>query len=466
VLLGTGRLAQALLLEAARWWHFGAPESQLTSDLRIRVVASDAEAVCAAFRSRYPASTRTVSLEPLALDPLQPADVDAIPVAPPATPWGAYVCVDADDAYRLMVADRYGARVGDRHDGAIVVAISALGVASEAPTAQLSLTVPDRPPIVGLGVDDRGGLDVEHLGRTEALARTIHGDYEGFMRDKGWTDAPALAPFDSLEERFRESNRRQARDFDAQLTACLLRTTRLVDWDRVKDFDPAAVEVMAALEHASWVDERLVGGWHLGPVRDDDAKQHPDIVDWSALADARREIDREFIRRRPHVLARIGEQAVPHPARAVLARLLHERYRTTTGDERGWDALPDEDRAASLAFVDAIPTKLLMIGRHIVERDGESPLHALREDEIELLAQAEHERWAAFRARRGWRLGSRRDESARAHPDLLPWSELPDDVREIDRELIRAMPASLEVVGLATRRIPTVPGPASSHRPS
>ena len=466
VLLGTGRLAQALLLEAARWWHFGAPESQLTSDLRIRVVASDAEAVCAAFRSRYPASTRTVSLEPLALDPLQPADVDAIPVAPPATPWGAYVCVDADDAYRLMVADRYGARVGDRHDGAIVVAISALGVASEAPTAQLSLTVPDRPPIVGLGVDDRGGLDVEHLGRTEALARTIHGDYEGFMRDKGWTDAPALAPFDSLEERFRESNRRQARDFDAQLTACLLRTTRLVDWDRVKDFDPAAVEVMAALEHASWVEERLVGGWHLGPVRDDDAKQHPDIVDWSALADARREIDREFIRRRPHVLARIGEQAVPHPARAVLARLLHERYRTTTGDERGWDALPDEDRAASLAFVDAIPMKLLMIGRHIVERDGESPLHALREDEIELLAQAEHERWAAFRARRGWRLGSRRDESARAHPDLLPWSELPDDVREIDRELIRAMPASLEVVGLATRRIPTVPGLASSHRPS
>ena len=313
VLLGTGRLAQALLLEAARWWHFGTPESQAASELRIHVVAPDAEAVCAAFRKRFPASIRTVGLEPLALDPLQPADVDAIPVVPAGLPWGAYVCVDADDAYRLMVADRYGSRVGDRDDGAIVVAISALGVASRT-GARLSLTVPDRPPIVGLGVDDRGGLDVEHLGRTEALARTIHGDYERFMRDKGWTDAPALAPFDSLEERFRESNRRQARDFDAQLTSCLLRTTRLVDWDGVKDFDPAAIEVMSALEHASWVEERLMAGWRLGPERDDDARQRPDIVDWTTLAEARREIDREFIRRRPHVLARIGEQAVPYPS--------------------------------------------------------------------------------------------------------------------------------------------------------
>ena len=287
------------------------------------------------------------------------------------------------------------------------------------------------------------------------------------MRDKGWTDAPALAPFDSLEERFRESNRRQARDFDAQLTSCLLRTTRLVDWDGVKDFDPAAIEVMSALEHASWVEERLMAGWRLGPERDDDARQHPDIVDWTTLAEARREIDREFIRRRPHVLARIGEQADPpiRQGRSSPAFSTRDIGRPPATSAAGTHC-PTRTRAASLAFVDSIPTKLLMIGRHIVDADGESPPHVLREDEIELLAQAEHDRWAAFRARWGWRFGSRRDESAKAHPNLVPWSELPDDVREIDRELIRAMPTSLTVVGLATRRIPTVPGPASSHRTS
>jgi hypothetical protein len=75
-------------------------------------------------------------------------------------------------------------------------------------------------------------------------------------------------------------------------------------------------------------------------------------------------------------------------------------------------------------------------------------VHEFSADEIELLAEMEHERWTAERRSHGWRWGPRRDPEDRASPDLAGWSELPEAVKELDRQAVRSIPRLLSLVGL------------------
>lgn len=61
----------------------------------------------------------------------------------------------------------------------------------------------------------------------------------------------------------------------------------------------------------------------------------------------------------------------------------------------------------------------------------------------ERLAEHIHDVWAKQRIAEGWRHGPRRDDEARTHPGLVPYSELADSEKEYDRqtatETIRAI---------------------------
>lgn len=51
----------------------------------------------------------------------------------------------------------------------------------------------------------------------------------------------------------------------------------------------------------------------------------------------------------------------------------------------------------------------------------------------EFLAENVHEVWSAQRIAEGWRYGEKRDDDARLHPGLLPYSELDEKEKEYDR---------------------------------
>ena len=51
----------------------------------------------------------------------------------------------------------------------------------------------------------------------------------------------------------------------------------------------------------------------------------------------------------------------------------------------------------------------------------------------EFLAENVHEVWSAQRIAEGWRYGEKRDDNARLHPGLLPYSELDEKEKEYDR---------------------------------
>jgi len=51
----------------------------------------------------------------------------------------------------------------------------------------------------------------------------------------------------------------------------------------------------------------------------------------------------------------------------------------------------------------------------------------------EYLAENVHEVWSAHRISEGWSYGEKRDDKARLHPGLVPYSELSDEEKEYDR---------------------------------
>lgn len=52
----------------------------------------------------------------------------------------------------------------------------------------------------------------------------------------------------------------------------------------------------------------------------------------------------------------------------------------------------------------------------------------------EQLAKNAHELWAAQRMAGGWTFGAKRDDSAKQHPCLVPYEELPEGERAYDRQ--------------------------------
>ena len=63
---------------------------------------------------------------------------------------------------------------------------------------------------------------------------------------------------------------------------------------------------MAAMEHESFVREKLLAGWSQGNVKDDRKKIRTDLVEWAELSDEIKEYDRKAVKAIPELLAQAG----------------------------------------------------------------------------------------------------------------------------------------------------------------
>lgn len=61
-----------------------------------------------------------------------------------------------------------------------------------------------------------------------------------------------------------------------------------------------------------------------------------------------------------------------------------------------------------------------------------------REGRAELDPKEEHNNWMKFKEKEGWKYGPVKDETAKTHPDLVPWSELPKEEQMKDVQSIAA----------------------------
>ena len=71
------------------------------------------------------------------------------------------------------------------------------------------------------------------------------------------------------------------------------------------------------------------------------------------------------------------------------------------------------------------PKPIVTIGIHLPEHLN---------DLTERLAENVHDLWATTRLAQGWTHGPARDDTAKKHPCLIPYADLPDSEKTYDRE--------------------------------
>lgn len=140
----------------------------------------------------------------------------------------------------------------------------------------------------------------------------------------------------------------------------------------------------------------------------------------------------------------------------VVAKAIHERYVAQRRREapaasdpstRPWERLDPGLKDSNRQQADHLRVKLRAIGCYGAKDEaGKVPVSVLSDADVELLARMEHARWNAERFLAGWRLGEK-DVRARTSPYLVDWQDLPDAIKEYDRQAVRDLPRLLQLIG-------------------
>lgn len=155
---------------------------------------------------------------------------------------------------------------------------------------------------------------------------------------------------------------------------------------------------------------------------------------------------------------------LPPTLREKLAQGLFERYKkqrtqmATTDDARkalssdrsmvDWEDLSGELKESTRAQADDIPRKLRAVGCFMLDekRDQFEHVPEFSTEDLDLLSEMEHERFNAERLQRQWRMGSRNSKQ-RTTPFLVPWRDLTQEWKDVDRVMVECVPGVLKTAG-------------------
>ena len=145
--------------------------------------------------------------------------------------------------------------------------------------------------------------------------------------------------------------------------------------------------------------------------------------------------------------------------RDTLARIIHDHYQDSIASQTrdtaklpasvAWASLDESYRDASRNQGDHVSAKLALINCRAtpidtgIDTDNHSQLFTFAPDDVERLAQIEHDRWAADRYLAGWTHAEQRDNAQKHHPDLIPFAALSEPLKDLDRFAVRLLPALL-----------------------
>jgi hypothetical protein len=120
-----------------------------------------------------------------------------------------------------------------------------------------------------------------------------------------------------------------------------------------------------------------------------------------------------------------------------------------------WDDLPDPIKEINRRFADSIGNKMAVIDCHIMLlANWEAHIFEFTAKEIDLLSRMENDRWRKDMESRGWRLGEHKVLRKKRHPYLIPWDDLPDTIKQENRDIIKNLPGILADVDLQIFRAP------------
>ena len=122
-----------------------------------------------------------------------------------------------------------------------------------------------------------------------------------------------------------------------------------------------------------------------------------------------------------------------------------------------WDNLDEEVKQLNRMLAENIPYYLLLINCGYRPKPGkpnrEDRLMEFTEEEVDYLAKMAHERWAHEMRLKGWQYGNQRDDENKHHNCIMPWEQLPEELKGVDRGTMKAIPQILGNVGFEVYRL-------------
>jgi hypothetical protein len=114
-----------------------------------------------------------------------------------------------------------------------------------------------------------------------------------------------------------------------------------------------------------------------------------------------------------------------------------------------YEQLPEEYKESNRMTVRNIPKKLARAGYVMMPSRSNEPALEFPGGHLESLAEYEHELWMEAQTAAGFQPGQPTRQQPLLNEHLVPWSQLHDKIKQIDRDLIRGIPKILSEAGYA-----------------
>ena len=112
--------------------------------------------------------------------------------------------------------------------------------------------------------------------------------------------------------------------------------------------------------------------------------------------------------------------------------------------------LPDTLKYSNLRQARSIADKLELMGWEMHPKGSEGKVIVeISDDIMETLAIFEHHEWVRERVDSGWVYGEVKNAEKKISPYLVPYGELPEEIKDHDRDTIRNIPDLLGMIGMA-----------------
>jgi hypothetical protein len=122
---------------------------------------------------------------------------------------------------------------------------------------------------------------------------------------------------------------------------------------------------------------------------------------------------------------------------------------------RPYASLPETEKEQNRNNVRDIPNKLAMAGYIFIPARGTERPDDFTAEEIEKLAEVEHERYVREKFAAGWKYAVKTVKSRKLHKYLVDWDKLPEHEREKDRVLVKGIPRILARAGYMMVKLKT-----------
>ena len=195
---------------------------------------------------------------------------------------------------------------------------------------------------------------------------------------------------------------------------------------------------------------------------------YDDGLTWIFTSLAQNNAELSHIRTFPLMSNDCGKPLIIGGMREILAHAIHDNYRalrtaqnSTPIDDpsmKPWHELDEDFKKSNRKQADHMFIKLQAVNCGLEPLiSWDEPLFSFTPKEVEKLAELEHVRWVEERIAEGWKPGVKNKE-LKTTPWLIPYSQLPEEMKEFDRDPVRNIPALLARIDLKVVRVKEMAG--------